>query len=406
MNKSIGNNLPRIKVQNQFSIKETIYKSGPISRVEVAERLGLTLPTITTSVSNMIHKGLFKEVELSPEVKTLGRRAMLVDIDEGYGCFLGIEIRGSFRHAVIVDMKGGVKESLSDFTPFSEYEDVVENASSLFFSLLGKAGMKKEDIKAVGLTIPGIVDREKNCLVIHPGYRWADKALSDDFRSHTGYEGEIHVENNTIARAYAMSLFSKDEISDVDSLAYMYVSTGIACPLLSSIGSRFGEVTGDGEVGHMVMNPEGPMCVCGNRGCLESYSSEKSIIDRAEHLSSSSDILSSIRKEKGSLNIEDIVDAAQKGDEVSDSLIRNAIKYLGLAIANINNFVRPECIAVECALFSKEEYRDLLLSTVQDNLYRIVNPKNRFIFLPKDELRGAKGAAAIAIMHSLEEYIQ
>ena len=266
--------------------------------------------------------------------------------------------------------------------------------------------MKKEDIKAVGLTIPGIVDREKNCLVIHPGYRWADKALSDDFRSHTGYEGEIHVENNTIARAYAMSLFSKDEISDVDSLAYMYVSTGIACPLLSSIGSRFGEVTGDGEVGHMVMNPEGPMCVCGNRGCLESYSSEKSIIDRAEHLSSSSDILSLKRKEKGSLNIEDIVDAAQKGDEVSDSLIRNAIKYLALAIANINNFVRPECIAVECALFSKEEYRNLLLSTVQDNLYRIVNPKNRFIFLPKDELRGAKGAAAIAIMHSLEEYIQ
>ena len=92
MENSIGNNLPRVKVQNQFSIKEIVYKFGPISRIEIAERLGLTLPTITTSVSSMIKNGLLKEVEQDHSVKSLGRRTMLVDINENSRRFMGIEI--------------------------------------------------------------------------------------------------------------------------------------------------------------------------------------------------------------------------------------------------------------------------------------------------------------------------
>ena len=90
MDNSIGNNLPRVKIQNQFSIKEMVYMFGPISRIEVAERLGLTLPTITTSVSSMIKKGLFKEVEQENVTKSLGRRTMLVDIDENYKKVMGV----------------------------------------------------------------------------------------------------------------------------------------------------------------------------------------------------------------------------------------------------------------------------------------------------------------------------
>ena len=82
MDKSLGGNLPRIKVQNQFAIKEVIYKFGPISRIEIAQRLGLTLPTITTSVSMMLKRGLLKEVDSSPNHKALGRKTMLVDINE------------------------------------------------------------------------------------------------------------------------------------------------------------------------------------------------------------------------------------------------------------------------------------------------------------------------------------
>ena len=174
MDNSIGNNLPRVKIQNQFSIKEMVYMFGPISRIEVAERLGLTLPTITTSVSSMIKKGLFKEVEQEYVTKSLGRRTMLVDINENYKKVMGVEIRGSVRYVVIVDFRGNVIASAKDDTPFTEYKAAMESAASLSMSLLENSSMTWDDLCGVGLTVPGIIDKEEGKLVIHPGYKWKD----------------------------------------------------------------------------------------------------------------------------------------------------------------------------------------------------------------------------------------
>ena len=174
MDMSIGNNLPRVKVQNQYAIKEIVYKFGPISRIEIAERLGLTLPTITTSVSTMIKNGLLKEVELSSDIKTLGRRTMLVDINENSRRFLGIEIRGFARSAVIIDTRGRVLASLRDERHVMDYMDAITSASSLAVQVVRKAGLDFPAIDGIGLTSPGIIDNHKGMLVIHPGLagRW------------------------------------------------------------------------------------------------------------------------------------------------------------------------------------------------------------------------------------------
>ena len=403
MDKSLGGNLPRIKIQNQFSIKEVIYKFGPISRIEIAHRLDLTLPTITTCVSMMLKKGLLKEVEASTSVKALGRKTMLVDINESYGYFLGLEVRGSLRRAIVTDMRGNEVASLSDETPYSDYSSTIESASSLALSLLEKANLSLDDILSIGLTTPGIVDKKEGRLVIHPGYKWSDKNIRDDFASKTGYKGDIVVDNNTISRGYALSIFKGKSLDDIDTLAYMFISSGIGCPLFSGIKSHFGYVTGDGEVGHMVMNPNGPVCACGNTGCLEAYSSEKVMLEKAEN-SSSSFLLE--KKSRGFLTIEDIMDGYKRGDQDCIKIVDEAIKYLGLAIANIDNFVRPECVVVEGKVFSEEENRKKLLSIIQTNLYNAASTNHRLIFLPQDNFSGAKGAVAIAIMHALELFLE
>lgn len=403
MEKSLGGNLPRIKIQNQFAIKEVIYKFGPISRIEVAQRLGLTLPTITTSVSMMLKKGLLKEVECDTSVKSLGRKAMLVDINEKYGYFLGIEVRGSLRRAIITDMRGNEVSSLSDETPYTEYKKSIESAAMLALSLINKASLRFDDILSIGLTIPGIVDKNEGTLVIHPGYKWADKKIKDDFASYTGYEGNIIVDNNTISRGYALSMFQGKKLNDVDSMAYMFVSTGIGCPLFSGVKSHFGIVTGDGEVGHMVMNPDGPSCTCGNTGCLEAYSSEKAMLEKAEE-SNSPFLLE--RKKNGPLKLSDIIEGEKAGDGISLAIAEESIKYLGLAIANIDNFVRPECVVVEGGLFSEVENRQKLLDVIQSNLYNATKSDHRFVFLPPDDYSGAKGAVAVAVRHTLEEFLE
>ena len=408
MNSSIGSNLPRIKVQNQFAIKEVIYKFGPISRLEIAERLGLTLPTITTSVSNMIKKGLLVEVCDNRDVKTLGRKTMLVDINRDYAFFIGIEIRSSGRRAVLTNIKGEVTRAVSDESQLSSYDDAIESASSLFSSLLEKSALAASDIESVGLTIPGLVDSEKRKLLIHPGTKWKDRNLAFDFMSKTGYSGNVFVENNTIARAYATSMFNTGLIGNADSMAYMFVSIGIGCPLLSDIKAHFGRVTGEGEVGHMVMNPRGPKCACGNHGCLEAYSSERMMDAEALEAAENGDspILAEKLKNNGKICFDDILSASDEGDRKASLIISRAVEYLGLSIANIDNFVRPECVVIEARIFENTDNRRKLMDVIQKNLYRGTMSESHIYFLGRDEYSGAKGAAATAIRHDLEFFIE
>lgn len=408
MNSSIGSNLPRIKVLNQFAIKEIIYKFGPVSRLEIAERLGLTLPTITTSVSTMIKKGLLVEVDNQSGVKTLGRKTMLVDINRDYARYIGIEIRSSGRRAVLTDIKGGVIESVSDESQVTEYEDAQKSAASLFSKLLEKSGLTSDDIEAVGLTIPGLVDSGNGMLIIHPGTKWKEKNLVSDFLSLTGYKGRVFVENNTIARSFSTSMFNGKLLSGADSMAYMFVSIGIGCPLLSDIKAHFGRVTGEGEVGHMVMNPRGPKCACGNHGCLEAYSSERAMeaeaVEAAEK--GESPLFAEILAENGKITVDDILSASKDGDRKASSIISRAIEYLGLSIANIDNFVRPECIVIEARIFDDVDNRRKLLDVIHKNLYRGTMSDSAFYFLSCDEYSGARGASATAVRHDLEIFIE
>ena len=408
MESSIGNNLPRIKVKNQFSIKEIIYKFGPISRIEISDRLGLTLPTITTSVSSMIKNGLLKEVEMDHSIKSLGRRTMLVDINENARRFIGIEIRGAARSAVLVDGRGNVLGSLRDENATQDYTVSMESAAEIASSLLKEKGLTWNDISGVGLAMPGIVDKSQGKLIIHPGYKWQDKAIRDDFVRLSGCSSTVSVENNTIARAYALVLYEGKVLEDADSMAYMFISTGIGCPLLNSVRSHFGVVTGDGEVGHMVMEMGGRPCVCGNHGCLEAYSSEKTILDsvRKAALEGSSPILSRLMDSGREITMDDVIRASEEGDESVKLILRNAVEYLALAIANIENFVKPECMVIEGKLFDKEENRKMLLDVIHKNLYRETVTDLNFFFKESDEYSGAKGASAVAVKYDLESFLE
>ena len=96
----------------------------------------------------------------------------------------------------------------------------------------------------------------------------------------------------------------------------------------------------------------------------------------------------------------------KQGDADVDEIIEEAVRYLGLAIANIDNFVKPECVAIECRLFDNLDNREKLMREINRNLYRKTYNDFRFTFMKGDELSGARGAAAVAIKNDLENYIE
>ena len=405
-----GNNLPRIKALNQSTIREIIYHYGPISRGEIAERLSLALPTITGAINNLLSIGFIQEVgaDDSSEKKAMGRRVARIDIVEDFRIFLGVEIRGACRCVCVTDYRGKILFSAKDDEPCQDYEQAIAKTAEMIRKLLKRNRMPLDKISGICVCLPGLVDVDTGTLKVYPRYGWENRDVRGDIARLVDYHGPVLVENNACARTYAMRLFHQAELNEAKTFAYLFVSVGIACHFVhNEIGPRVSYASA-GEAGHMVMDPDGPLCSCGNRGCLEALSSEKAIIARCKELlkRGRETALRYLCVDPSSPTIAEILQAQEEGDVYVSQILETAIYYLGVAIANIYNFISPQRMVIECALFQSERNKERLLEVIHKNLFTATITEVNFTFMPPDELSGAVGAAAVAIQRDLTTYIE
>lgn len=397
-----GINPARVKTANQAAILKTIYHRGPIKRAEIAESLGLTLPTITTNVNSMMARGIVREAgPLQFGAREAGRRAHPVEIVPESRHFIGVEIQGSRRTVCLLDYRGRTLYAQESPEEERDYERNVELSCAMVRRALAQRGMEMGSIAGVGVCLPGLVDTRRGVLEVRPSYNWTHKDIRGDLAARLGYSGPIHVENNACARAYGVQLFQRDALEDAQTFAYLFINQGIACPLVLNTAMDFGSVVGAGEVGHMVMVPNGEPCDCGNRGCLEAYASDAAILRRyARALEREGEALPE------ALSMERVLAAQEAGDPVAAEIVDQAAYILGLAVANICNFACPSLMLIEGRLFRRPENQERMLDVMRRNLCGVIRPDARFLFVEPDPLGGAKGAAAMAICKDLETYIE
>lgn len=399
-----GGNLPRVKLSNQIAIRKMIYHYGPITRAEVSRRLNLTLPTITTNVSSMLAEGILTEVAPSAtEDKLMGRPANPVDIAPEHAYFIGVEMRGARRQLCITDMRGKVLYEASSEAACEDYNIALHSACKLIREALDANMVPREKIAGIGFCTPGMVNSEDGTLVIHPGYNWVNKPLRQDLARLADFHKPIIIENNARARANGALMFQPQLVRECKSFAYLLISTGIACPFILNDGAATATALGAGEVGHMVLDPLGPKCNCGNHGCLEAFASDTAIVQAA---------VAAIQRGEAPVlaqlcgnsdpTLEQVLQAQDAGDPAITGVIRRALYYLGLAIANIYNFIRPDVLLIEGKLFVNTKNRQTLLEVVNDNLYSTIHDAN-FRFVDPDIRSGAVGAAATAILQYLAD---
>lgn len=398
-----GNNLPRVKVSNQSAILRMIYYYGPIQRAEIAERLELTLPTITTNINKMLADGLVKEVGAAlPSAN--GRRARLLEVNAEVGCFAGVELRYRQWSICITDFCGRVLASGSGSCDDTDYETVMNMVSREFGKCLAKSGKGLEEIWGVGVSLPGLIDRENGVLKFYARSQWSEKKVCEDFARLTGYEGKITLENSAAARGVSALLFRWNEFENGQVFAYLVVAAGIACPVFLNTSSYRGSVVGAGEAGHMVIDPHGRVCNCGNHGCLEAYASEEAIREdcKYEMEQGRAQILRKLCADPKAPRMSEIIKAQEAGDEDVCRIVGNAIDILAIGVNNIINFTRPNVMLIDCKLFGNEANRRLLLDKAQSYLRSPDYFKTVISFVEADKLLGALGAVAVAIDEKLE----
>jgi glucokinase len=221
-------------------------------------------------------------------------------------------------------------------------EVVLERIVSSLEEALAKAGLRQGDLAAVGICSPGPCDIDAGVLSSAPNLPgWRDVPICRYVEERLGVPARL--ENDANAAALGEHVYGAGR--GCRHLIYITVSTGIGGGLIID-GRLYRGATGvAGELGHMTIEPDGPLCGCGNRGCLEALASGTAIAARGEELVAQGGS-ARLAQEEGELTAETVSCAADQGDIACQGIIRRAGYYLGVGLASYVNIFNPEVIII------------------------------------------------------------
>jgi len=307
---------------------------------------------------------------------------------------LGIDIGGTKLAAGVVDADGKMLERSEVPTLAHEgLEPVLERIVGLGRDLLARAAAQKEPVQRIGIGCAGPVDLAAGKVFNPPNLPgWNEVSLVRHIESALGLPAVL--END--ANAAALGEFRYGAGKGARSLVYFTVSTGIGGGIILDGKVWHGLKDAAGEVGHMTVCPDGPVCGCENRGCLEAMASGPSIARRAREMVASGrpTRLREIPKPTSA----DVVRLAQAGDVVAREIWDEAVRYLGIGVAATITILAPERVVLGGGV---TRAGDFLFEPLRAEVRRRVKlvPVESVLILPAalGPDVGILGAAAIAM---------
>ncbi len=396
-----GSNHQLLKQNNYNLIKKHIYLHSPISRVEIAQQLGLTTATITGMVNPMISAGLLRETAaLAEETKGAGRpRVMLEFVPETY-YVCGVDVGPYRTNYVLTDVLGNPIAVRHTDQPLDEYQITQERLSEQIPQFLEETGIPREKILGVGICLPGMIDGSADKIYDIFREGWIEHSLSAELGERLGLK--VEVENNVRARAISAELF--DRSVKAEPFAYFFVSFGVACQMIIDGKVLYGQSAAAGEIGHSVVQRNGPVCpTCGNRGCLEALTGERAILQQCRDIMATDTptALKELCPDPRALTMDQVLAAQEMGDGAVAHVIEDAIEYLGIALANTINLISPRAVVLEGRILSTPQNQTQMIRVVEQYMFHIHSGNINFTFLPYDPDRGARAAAAVVVKEFL-----
>jgi glucokinase len=251
------------------------------------------------------------------------------------------------------------------------------------------------EVSGVCLGVAGLILAQENKIIFSPNLRAVEGIpLKDELELRIGLP--LTLENDANAGAWGEFRFGAG--SEVDHLLFLTLGTGIGGAMISHGLLLRGAQGSAGELGHVTLQPTGPRCACGNRGCLEALASGTAIRRHArevaiEHPGSALGRLAAERTVLG----EDVSRLARKGDKAALSVLEESGRWLGIGLAGFVNIFNPEVIAIGGGVM---EAGELILEAAREEVQLRARPPSRDVVEIKEATLGPKsgllGAAVLA----------
>ncbi|MFF3916909.1 ROK family protein [Streptomyces sp. NPDC001852] len=252
----------------------TLLSHGPLTRAEVGRRTQLSAAAVTKAVRPLMELGYLVEGMDNEARAAVGRPATLVRVDGGRALFIGVKVTGDEVIAVLTDLCCRIRVSRHVRLTGREPEAVLPLLTALVQELLTEADGLGVQVRGLGIAISGDVDRADGVVRYSPFLEWRDVPLAGIARTATGLP--VTVDNDVRALTVAEHWFGAGV--GLSDFALVTVGAGIGCGLVVHGQVVSGAHGVAGEIGHLSLDPLGPLCHCGNRGCVEAIAADPAIL--------------------------------------------------------------------------------------------------------------------------------
>lgn len=332
------NDITKYKIQNLIRIKNLI------SRKDISEKLDISTTAVTNYVAELIRT---KEViEVGTQKSTGGRKPISLEINKDNGRIISVDFGQKYFRAAICNMKGEILHRKEfESSKLGASNEGIEKICSILAALMDDPAAVDHRIVGIGMGISGIIDyRNGVCIKIPNLHGWDNVPFTKLLEGR--FNVPVYIDDSSRLQAVAEAARNKEYKKN---LIYINLGVGLGTGIIIDWRLFRGSDGLAGELGHVIVEENGLLCGCGNRGCLEQYASVPSIMRRVKKLLSqgvTSSLNGFIDNDIDSLTPEMITKACEDFDKLVYSVIIETGRYLGIGLSQIVTLFNPSSIVI------------------------------------------------------------
>ena len=336
----LGSNSKDLKVNNRLLVRDMIRKRGPIARYEIARETGLTPSTVSVIVAELLENNVIKEVGHGES--SGGRRPILLELNPTAAYVLAVRIQRGEAVIAIFDLN---QEILGErYCQFNTDlpEQVVEAVGQSFEELVSELKISPQKVLWCGVASPGLVSSHTGVVERSSNLGWINIPLSTMLTERLGGI-PVNVEN--ISNAAALAEKEYGLARGRDHVVFINLSVGIGAGIVAG-GDIYGGLKGfAGEIGHVHVLDDGPLCTCGQRGCFEAVCGLRAILEKAKAVIPD-ETLQVCGKTRDNLTLNDLITKPLADSPEVQGLISETGRTIGMVISNLVNLLNPELVVL------------------------------------------------------------
>jgi predicted NBD/HSP70 family sugar kinase len=388
-----------VRQKNIAAVLKVLHLEQGGSRARISSITGISRSTVSSIISKLEELKIVEYTNERRDPSLLGRPGVSLRLNPRAFYALGIEINVFTSRAMLVGPDGGViaKQDI-ELNGRANPDQLLATLAEAADRVIYKSGIDRERIIGLGVSFMGLTDYTKGIVIRSTSLpQWNQVNIVEGFQERLDFPA--YVENNANAMVLGEARFGIGR--GKDNVLGVAIDEGIGGGIVINKRLYTGSHAAAGELGHMSIAQSGPLCHCGNRGCLRTLASESAVEANAIRIVKTG--VKTLLRDRGDfdhmkITVQDVIEAARRGDTCCRDIISEAGRYIGKALVNLVNVLSPEMVILnEGPLPTFEPFFEEVKRTIAEGSYagKLGIPELAISALGEDAV--CVGAASVVI---------